>query len=1079
VGISGQLAASLLSSKITALISVAVLAAGVFALIVTPREEDPEVDVTLVEVSVPFPGASAKDVDALVVGPAERLLSRVEGVDHIVSVARPGTALITVQFRVGESPTQAMVRLYDTIKTNRDWVDPALGVGEPLIKRRAIDDIAVFTVTLWTRDPTRSAYDLAQIAHSLEPEIKRIEGTRDVTTLGGPPRMLRVLLDPQRLNAHGVTVSDVCRRLRAAGHGRDAGVLVGENHELFVDVGASFESAPDVAGLVVSVHDGQPVFLGDVARVVDGPAQPANYVWFGRGAAGAASPAGRNEVHPAVTLAVSKMRGVDATKLTPRIARRLGELRGVIIPDGVEFTVTRDYGASASEKAHLLIFKLIFITSLVSGMVLVVLGWRESVVIGLAVSLTLLVTLFASWAAGFTLNRVSLFALIFSVGFLVDDAIVVVENVHRWRMLHPKDRLIDIIPAAVDEVGGPTILATFTVIVALMPLAMVPGLMGSFMRPVPINASMGMFLSLLIAFTVTPWLMLQVFPASQVYGTHPPPPSGLGQRAAIGAMRRAIGLLIDERQGRTRRRVLYVGVVIAIAGALSLPAFNQVLLKLLSVDNQSEFMVVLDMPVGTPVEMTSNVLLEMAEYLHRIPEMRDFEIYAGTPGPFSMLGLVRQYDLRNSPELGLMQVNLLDRGQRKRQSHAIALAVRGQIEAIARSHGGDARLAEPPPGPPVISPIVAEIYGPDYEGQRQVARFVRAVFDGTPDVISVFDSLGVAAAQSTLRVRVDRAAMLGVPETDIEDSLETALSGATVGRLSGTPGESGVPIRISLPSDSAGSLPKLLGLKLRADGGALVPLAELVDVVPGIRDAPIHHKDLRPVVYVFGDLGGGRDSSLYGMFDIRARLQRLAPHQPSLPDGRLHDFLFTVPSDVDRGYSIKWDGDWDITYKTFRNIIGAFLVGLGFIYLLLVGYFRSYVTPLLIMAPIPLTVIGVLPGHWLLGARFTATSVIGMAALAGITVRNSILLVQFIDEQVAAGMAIRDAVIESTIARARPIGLAALAAMLGAILLIDDPIFGGLAISLLFGVLAATLLTLLVLPPLYHERLKRRRVDRK
>ncbi|MDB5970063.1 MAG: acriflavin resistance protein [Hydrocarboniphaga sp.] len=1074
MGISGRIAAYFLGSQITPLIAIAVLVAGIFALLVTPREEEPKVDITLVDIFIPYPGASARDVEAQVTSPAERLLSRISGVDHIVSAARPGAALITVQFVVGQDPTQALVRLQDTINASRDWLDPTLGIGEPLIKSRAIDDIPVFTATLWTRDPQRSAYDLGEVARSLEAEIKRIAGTRDVEIIGGPRRALRILLDPARLQAYGLAPLELRDKLLLTARSQTAGTLVNQDREILVRTGEAFQSADDVGRVIVAVHDGRPVFLSEVAKIIDGPDQPTDFVWFGPGPASSTASDG---VYPAVTLTVSKMSGVNASALTATIESRLRSLRGVLIPDGVEFAITRDFGETAAEKSHVLIFKLAFITLLVTVMVLIVLGWRDALVIGIAVSLTLLMTLFASWAVGFTINRVSLFAVIFSVGFLVDDAIVVVENINRCRGLRPHDRLIDIIPRAVDEVGSPTILATFTVIFALMPLAVVPGLMGHFLRAVPINASMGMFLSLVIAFVITPWLTLHILSS----GSHAKAHADAGAASKPGRMqlafnqltRRTIGLLIDPQRGRRRRRFLYAGVMLAILAALCLPAFKIVLLKLLSVDNQSEILVVLDMPVGTPVETTSNVLLEMSDVLQQIPEMTDYEIYAGTASPINLQGLVRQYYLRQSPELGVIHVNLLDREHRKHQSHEIAVSVRGRIEAIARDHGGDARLAEVPPGPPVVSPIVAEIYGPDYDGQKAVARFVRSAFESTPDSISIYDSLGGTGEQATLRIRDQKAALLGVNQTDIAEVLRMGLSGREVLTLSDTQLQHGVPIRLLLPRESADSMQQLLDLGARSASGELVPLSALVDIVPGTRDSVILHKDLRPVVYVFGDLGGKLDSPLYGMFDIRARLQQLAPNEASLPDGKLHDFLTGMP-DIYDGYSVRWDGDWDITFKTFRNIGGAYVVGLSFIYLLLVAYFKSYVTPLLVMAPIPLTIIGVLPGHMLLGMRFTASSVIGMAALAGIMVRNSILLVQFIDEQVAAGTPLDDAVIDSTIARARPIGLAGLAAMLGGILLIDDPIFGGLATSLLFGVFAATALTLLLLPPLYHGLLQRR-----
>ncbi|MEC9358565.1 MAG: efflux RND transporter permease subunit [Pseudomonadota bacterium] len=1074
MGASGHIAHFFLRSELTPLIAIAALLAGVVALVLIPREEDPHVDVTIVDILIPFPGAAAKDVETLVTTPAERLLSRIEGVDHIASVTRAGAAQISVQFLIGEDPTRALVSLYDTINTNRDWLDPSLGVGEPLIKRRSIDDISILTLTLWTKEMHKGAYDIAQVARSLVPEIQRIEGTRDVHVLGGPRRAVRVLIDPQRLQAHELTVLDLQSMLQLAGRSRVIGTLLRDQRELIVKTGAPFESARDLADLVVAVRDGRPVLLSEVASVVDGPEQPDSYVLYGQGAAGTPRSAETGDAHPAVTIAVSKMRGVNAVSLSPLILNRIEQLHGVLIPDSVEIAVTRDYGKNASDKARLLISKLIFITLLVTGLALVALGWREAIVIGLAVSLTLVVTVFATWGTGFTLNRISLFALIFSVGFLVDDAIVVVENVHRWRARHPQDNPLSLIPKAVDEVGSPTILATFTVIVAVLPMAFIPGLAGSFLRQLPIIAAVGMFLSLVIAFVITPWLSLRFTSRHGDAGTAAAPPSGRLQLAFGRLTQRTIEALIHEERGRRRRRLLYLGVALAIAAALALPASKLVLLKLLGTDNQSEFAIVVDMPPDTPVEQTANVLLEVAKTLRDVPEVVDYVIYAGTPAPINLLGLVRQYYLRESPELGMIQVKLLDHQHRARQSHQIVGAIRGQIERTARAHGGDARIAEPPPGVPVISPIVAEIYGPDYEGQKAVARFVRSTFESTPDIVDISDSLGEGATQLNLRLRQDKAALLGVSQTAIADALRMGLTGSRITWLNQAAESNAVVIQASLPPSSTGSILNLLDLRVRSENGARVPLSELVEVQEQARDDAIYHKDLLPVVYVFADQSGAVDSPVYGMFDIRDRLRQLAPEEVSLPDGQLHDSLLHVPQDIYGGYSIKWGGDWEVTLETFGNFGAAYLIGVGFIYLLLVGQFKSYLTPLVVMAPIPLTIIGVLPGHLLFDIRFTAASVVGMAALAGIMVRNSILLVQFIDEQVASGVPLRDAVIESTIARTRPIALAALAAMLGGVLLLNDPLFGGLAVSLLFGVFASTALTLLLLPPLYYGLLQRR-----
>jgi multidrug efflux pump subunit AcrB len=789
--------------------------------------------------------------------------------------------------------------------------------------------------------------------------------------------------------------------------------------------------------------------MADVARIVDGADQPSRYVWHGN----------RDGEFPAVTLSVSKKPGVNAADVAESVIRRAEGLKGTVIPDGVRFTVTRNYGETATEKAQKLIGKLVFATTFVVLLVLLALGRREAVIVGTAVTLTLAATLFASLVWGFTLNRVSLFALIFSIGILVDDAIVVVENIHRWHILEPDKPLWHIIPQAVDEVGGPTILATFTVIAALLPMAFVSGLMGPYMSPIPINASMGMFISLAIAFVVTPWLALKLMK-----------PSGHGAAAPdrstarlLALFRHVMARFLDARGGRSARRLLWLVVLVAIAASVSLAVVKLVVLKMLPFDNKSEFQVVLDMPVGTPVEETARVLREISAELAKVPEVKDYQIYAGVAAPINFNGLVRQYYLRTNPEMGDIQVNLVDKHHRERKSHEVAIAVRERVMAIGRAAGGNAKVVEVPPGPPVQAPIVAEVYGPDYPGQVKVAKEVRAAFEATADILGVDDSVDADAPKVVLRVNQAKAALLGVAQKDIVDIVRLGLAGEDATPVHDGDAKYEIPVRIALPAEQQSGLDQLLKLKVRGRDGNLVPIAEVVEAHSTLRERVIYHKDLLPVVYVLGDMGGTLDSPLYGMFDIRARL----------PAG-LAEYFIHQPTDPYAGYAIKWDGEWQMTYETFRDMGAAYAVGLLLIYLLVVAQFKSYRVPLIIMAPIPLTVIGVMPGHALLGAQFTATSMIGMIALAGIIVRNSILLVDFINEQVAGGLDFAEAVIQSAAIRAKPIALTGLAAMLGALFILDDPIFSGLAISLIFGILVSTVLTLVVIPVLYFAVMQNR-----
>jgi multidrug efflux pump subunit AcrB len=1048
MGISGRIAEYFLRNSLTPLIALIALLLGIFATMITPREEEPQINVTMANVFVPFPGASAKDVESLVARPAEQVLSRIAGIEHVYSVSRPGMAVITVQYVVGEDPIQALVRLYDTINSHKDWISPNLGVGDPIVKPTGIDDVPIVSLTLWSKDSAVSAFQLQQVSRAIEIDLKRVAGTRDVTTIGGPNHVVRVAMNADRMNAYGITAQDLRAALQLSNASQPAGSMVSGNKELLVQTGTYIETAADVKHLVVGVYNQKPVFMADVAEIIDGADQPSRYVWHGM----------KDGEYPAVTLSISKKPGVNAADVAESVIKRAEALRGTVIPEGVEFTVTRNYGETATEKAQKLIGKLVFATAFVVLLVLFALGKREAVIVGTAVTLTLAATLFASWAWGFTLNRVSLFALIFSIGILVDDAIVVVENIHRWNQLEPDKHLWQIIPHAVDEVGGPTILATFTVIAALLPMAFVSGLMGPYMSPIPINASMGMFISLAIAFVVTPWLALKLMKPTH-HGHSEDKVQGKLDRLFRGVLPR----FLDDRTGKAARRKLWIGIVLAILASVSLGVFELVVLKMLPSDNKSEFQVILDMPVGTPVEETASVLHDISAEIAKVPEVKDYQAYAGTASPINFNGLVRQYYLRANPEMGDVQVNLVGKHDRDRKSHEVAVGVRDRIMAIAKAAGGNAKVVEVPPGPPVLSPIVAEVYGPDYPGQIETAKKVRAAFEGTADILGVDDSVDADAPKVVLRVNQAKSALLGVAQNDIVGTVRMGLTGEDVTPMHDGEAKYEIPVRITLPAERQSSLDQLLKLKVRGREGNLVPISEVVEVKKALREKVIYHKDLLPVVYVVGDMGGKLDSPLYGMFDIRSKL----------PDG-LGEYFIKQPKDPYASYAIKWDGEWQVTYETFRDMGAAYAVGLILIYLLVVAQFKSYLVPLIIMAPIPLTIIGVMPGHALLGQQFTATSMIGMIALAGIIVRNSILLVDFINAQVADGMEFAEAVIQSAAIRAKPIALTGLAAMLGALFILDDPIFSGLAISLIFGILVSTVLTLVVIPVLYYAAMKNR-----
>jgi len=1050
MGIAGRIAKHFLTARITPLLALVALLVGLFAALVTPREEEPQINVTMANVLIPFAGASAHQVEQSVAGPAEQVLGQMAGLDHVMSVSRPGIAVITVQFKVGVPRTEALVRLYDTLHSNRDWLPAGLGVGEPLVKPKGIDDVPILTATLYDRRPGSGAFELERIAHSMEAELKRVSGTREVSTIGGPHRSINIVLNPQALRAVGLTVADLSRALQSANSGLPAGNLLSAGESVAIDGGSVLSGANEVADLVVGVHAGHPVFLRNVATVTDGTPSPEHYVWYGTSGKQAAE-------YPAVTLSVTKKPGENAVDVTTRLRERIAELQNSLIPEGVGVEISRDYGETANDKAIKLIEKLIFATASVVALVFFAIGRREAAIVGIAVALTLTATLFASWAWGFTLNRVSLFALIFSIGILVDDAIVVVENIHRHLHLTPDRPFEELIPAAVDEVGGPTILATLTVIAALLPMAFVGGLMGPYMAPIPINASMGMVISLAIAFVLTPWLArLWLRPAAP--GKH----GGMASRIEPVA-RRIFGPFLEPANGQRNRRKLWAGVGGLILLSVALPAVQWVVLKMLPFDNKSEFQVVVDMPAGTPLEKTAATLADLSRYLATVPEVSDYQVYAGLAAPINFNGLVRQYYLRSGAELGDIQVNLVSKHERSEKSHAIAARLRPQLAAIAARDGAIVKVVEVPPGPPVLAPIVAEIYGPDDAGRLNVAQAVRSAFLSTSGLVDVDASYISAAPRRVVSVDRQKAALLGVADAEVVTTLRAGIAGQDATYLQDAT-KYPAPLHLQLPDSTRGSLDAALSLGVRASNGATVPLASVVDVQTTTVEQPRYHKDLLPVVYVTGDAAGRIDSPLYGMFGVRGAIGRIAT-----PDGgKITEYFIRQPSDPYRGYALKWDGEWQITYETFRDMGAAYAVGLILIYLLVVAQFGSYLTPLIIMAPIPLTIIGVMPGHALLHSQFTATSMIGMIALAGIIVRNSILLVDFINLQVEAGTEFREAVIRSAITRAQPIVLTALAAMLGAFFILDDPIFNGLAISLIFGILVSTVLTLVVIPLLYY-----------
>ncbi len=1053
LSISGLLAKSFQNNQLTPLIALVMVLMGAFAVMVTPREEEPQIDVTFANVMVGLPGASAKEVEQLITNPAEQVLDELSDVKHIYSVSRPGMSIITVRFKVGVKRNDAIVRLYNQVQSNSDWLPRNLGATTPIIKPLGIDDVPVLTATLWSDDVNKTHRDLLEVAHSIENQLKRIPDTRIIRSFGGGQRIVHVELDPVNMLNYEVGFADITGALQASNYSLPLAQRIEDNQVIQVQTGQTFNNTEDLKNLIIKVTEqGKPVYLQDMARIYDGADAPNSYTWIEAGHAWGDGVA--PDYAPAVTIAVGKKPGSNAGQITATVITALEQLKQSRIPEDVHVEITRDYGQTANDKANQLIKKLIFATISVIILILITMGWRQALVVGLAVSITLAITLFASWAYGFTLNRVSLFALIFSIGILVDDAVVVVENIHR-RSKNSQDKLSDIIPPAVDEVGGPTILATFTVIAALMPMAFVSGLMGPYMSPIPINASMGMLLSLLIALIITPWLYGNFI--GKDHGETKPTNDKKPQKTSI--FQRILPVFLKQKNGRAPRYLLIGSVVALLVLSILLVPFQQVVLKMLPFDDKSELQVIVDMKEGTTLETTNQLMVELVAEINKFEDVKHAVAYTGIASPINFNGLVRQYFLRSGPHLGDIQIMLTDKHERDKQSHEIALEMRPVVKVIADKYDASLKIVEVPPGPPVISPLVAEVYGNHYPNQIADTRAIEQIFQQVDHLVDIDTTVEHDAPKQVLEIDLPKAMLSGVSQQQIITTVNTALSGMDVSFLHDQYNKYAQPIRIEINRNQQNDLSRLLSVPIKTQQGNYIQLGELVTVVDDVIEKSIQHKDLRPMTMVTADIAGGTDSPLYGMFGAKKLIEDQYPE--------IDQYFINQPLITDNTY-IKWDGEWQITYETFRDMGIAYSVGLILIFLLIVAHFHSYFVPLIIMAPIPLTIIGILPGHWLLGAQFTATSMIGMIALAGIIVRNSILLVDFVHIQLAAGSDLKTAVIQSAEVRAKPIILTALAAMMGAFFILDDPIFNGLAVSLIFGILISTLLTLVVIPVLLY-----------
>ena len=1063
-GVAGRVAGIFVASKLTPIAVIASVLLGVFAVLKLPREEEPQIKVPIVDVFGALPGATPEEVENRVTRPMEKLLWEVPEVEYIYSTSSPGTALTVVRFKVGTDVEAALIRLHQKLAGNRDRIPP--GAPAPLVKSRTIDDVPVLALTFHSRSLDHLA--LRRLAAQVDDVVKAVPEVAETALIGGNRRAVRVQLDRTALAARGLAVADVAAALRQANRQVQAGSRPFAGTEVLLETGAFLRDAADVGAVVVGVAGGRPVHVRDIAAVADSAEEPADYVLHGSTAGG---------LEAAVTLSVAKRPGSNAVEVVERVLARVQALRGTLLPADVGITVTRDYGHTAAEKGNELLLHMGIAVFGVSLLILLFLGWRESLVVLLAIPSTLALTLFIFYLYGYTLNRITLFALIFSIGILVDDAIVVVENIVRHVRLPGSagKPLSRIALEAVDEVGNPTILATWAVIAAILPMAFVGGLMGPYMRPIPVGSTAAMLFSLVIAFTITPWAAIRVLKRHTAPAAGGPAADGHDHAPTDWFTRlyyRVMGPLLDQPRWRWG---FLAGIVLLLLGSAGLVLLGKVQVKMLPFDNKSEFQVIIDAPEGTTLEQTTRIAQEMAATLRDHPEVRDWQIYAGTAAPFNFNGLVRHYYLRRGPNVADIQVNLVPKERRADQSHAIAKRIRPAVAAIARQHGAAVAVAEVPPGPPVLQSIVAEVYGPDPERRAALAREVKRLMGETAGVVDI--DWYVEDPQPKVRYVVDRtkAAMHGISAGDIARALQLAARGEAVDLLHVPAEREDVPILLELPAATRGRSEELLALQLRSErdpAGPLVPLRELVTVERVTAGPNLYRKNLKPVTYVTADVAGVVESPAYAMFALDAAIRKLDARRYGATEPALPIYHLNTPVE-DQGPALKWDGEWHITLEVFRDLGIAFAAVLVLIAMLMVGWFRSYLTPLVVMAAIPFSLVGILPAHWAMGAFFTATSMIGFMAGAGIVVRNSIILVDFIELRRAEGRPLRDAVVEAGAVRFRPMLLTALAVVVGAAVILADPIFQGLAISLMFGEIASLLISRMAVPVLYYMASRR------
>ena len=1056
------MAKAFITSKLSVLLVFAFLLLGLFSIYFIPREEEPQIEVPMADIMVGYPGASPQEVESALIRPMEKMLSNIKGVEHVYSTAMNGQGMLTVQFLVGEDTERSLVKLYNELMKNMDRM-PQEGATMPLVKSRTIDDVPALSFTLWS--DSMDGYALRQVAEVVANEIKKTPDVAQVKLIGGQSRQIRVLPDKGKMAGSGVDMDVVAQALEGNNVQMESGRLLHADQIYTVQTGNFLANKDEIGQLIVGSNQGQPVYLHQIASIEDGAENPRQYVSFSYGAADSLRTAHPDD-YTAVTIAVAKTQGADAMTLADQLTGKMERLKQTVITDDIQVDVTRNYGETASHKVSELLLHLLIAIVAVTLFVMLAMGWRGGLVVFLSVPVTFALTLFAYYFLGYTLNRITLFALVFVTGIVVDDSIVIAENMHR----HFKSRRLSPLRAAIfaiDEVGNPTILATLTVIAAVLPMAFVSGMMGPYMSPMPIGAAIAMTFSLLVALTLTPYFGYKFLRFKERGEEQPEDADDTQPRhTRIYAL---YGKVISPFLESRRRRWAFMLVLTAVLlGSFALFFTKSVPVKMLPFDNKNEFQIVVDMPEGTTLERTAAVARELGLCVGRHPMVRSYQTYAGTSAPISFNGLIRHYDYRAGDNVADIQVNLVDKGRRSLQSHDIAKSMRPSLQAIGRKHGANVKVVEVPPGPPVMSTLVAEIYGPDLQQQIQVASQVKDLLQATPHVIDVDWSIEADQPEYRFVVDKDKAMKLGIAEAQVVRLLRGALSGMPAGILHQPSSVEPVGIVLQLPEQERAGLEDLLALKVTGARGMGVPVGDLVKVVPTVRDKSISRKDQRQVVYVMADVAGPLESPIYAMADVSDRLA-----QVKLPAGYELQETYTKELGNEDQFSLKWDGEWQITLEVFRDLGLAFLLVLIIIYILIVAWFQSFTTPLVQLSAIPLSLIGIVLGHWMMGAYFSAPSMIGFIALAGIMVRNSILLIDFIDLRLAAGVGLKQAIIEAGAVRTTPILLTAGGVVIGAVVILFDPIFQGLAISLIGGTITSTVLTLIVVPLLYYKQKKR------